>query len=134
MLARLHDLAEKSANFAFETTLATRYYARWLTDLRKNGYNVNLLFVWLKSPELALERVRNRVQAGGHDIPEATVRRRYRNGIRNFFALYQSLADEWGVYDNSELVAPILIASGETQNSQNIYDQHRWSHFREAAK
>lgn len=134
MLKRLRELGEQKVNFAFETTLATKSYARWLTDLRQNGYGINLLFIWLNSPELALERVRNRVEAGGHDIPEATVRRRYRNGVRNFFALYQPLADEWGVYDNSDLVSPVLIASGEVQMTQNIYDSDRWTHFCEVAK
>jgi predicted ABC-type ATPase len=88
----------------------------------------------LNSPELAIERVKQRVNAGGHDIPEETIRRRYQNGVRNFFALYQPLADEWGVYDNSELVNAILIASGEGQTTQNVFEPEPWASFCEVAK
>ncbi|MCI0525640.1 MAG: hypothetical protein L0Y75_10295 [Acidobacteria bacterium] len=95
---------------------------------------VNLLFIWLNSPELAIERVKQRVIAGGHDIPEETIRRRYQNGARNFFALYQPLADEWGVYDNSELVNAVLIASGEGQTTQIVFEPERWASFCEVAK
>lgn len=45
MLKRLRELVEQKASFAFETTLATRSYAHWLTDLRQEGYKVNLLFI-----------------------------------------------------------------------------------------
>lgn len=134
MLRRLRELAEQKVSFAFETTLATRSYAPWLTDLRREGFKVNLLFVWLNSPELAIERVKQRVDAGGHDVPEETIRRRYRNGVRNFFALYQTLSDEWCVYDNSELVAPMLIAGGESRATHNIYERVRWESFCEVAK
>jgi predicted ABC-type ATPase len=134
MLKRLRELVERKASFAFETTLATRSYAHWLADLRQGGYKVNLMFIWLNSPELAVERVKQRVIAGGHDIPEETIRRRYQNGVRNFFALYQPLADEWGVYDNSELVNAVLIASGGEQTTQIVFEPERWASFCEAAK
>jgi len=52
-----------------------------------------LLFLWLRSPELAIDRVKERVRMGGYDVPEAGIRRRYQRGVRNFFALYRVLAD-----------------------------------------
>jgi predicted ABC-type ATPase len=84
MLRRLRELVAQRQNFAFETTLATRSYATWLRQLMQEGWHVNLVFIWLDSPELAVQRVAARVAAGGHDIPEATIRRRYDKGIRNF--------------------------------------------------
>lgn len=134
MLRRLRELAARRENFAFETTLATRSYAPWLNQLVTNGYQMTLLFVWLNSPDLAIGRVKARVIAGGHDIPEGTVRRRYRNGIRNFFALYQPLAETWGVYDNSAPSAPLLIARGEGSADQIIYYADQWARFCEAAQ
>src|SRR5436305_9828452 len=89
MLKRLHDLADARSDFAFETTLATRSYATWINKLKRKGYSFHLIFLWLRSHELALERVKKRVLSGGHDVPEAVVRRRYARGVRNFFESYQ---------------------------------------------
>lgn len=80
MLRRLNDLASQTRDFAFETTLATRFYSGWLQSLRSNGYNIHLVFLWLKSAELAIERVRERVLSGGHDVPVETIIRRYKRG------------------------------------------------------
>ena len=75
MLHRLRELAAQKKNFAFETTLATRSYAKWLRQLRQEGYRINLIFVALDSADLAVQRVNARVAAGGHNIPEETIRR-----------------------------------------------------------
>lgn len=86
MLQRLRHLATQQVNFAFETTLASRTYARWLTQLRDDGYRVHLSFLWLPSEEMAVARVASRVERGGHDIPEDVIRRRYHAGLKNFSA------------------------------------------------
>lgn len=133
MLKRLRELAGQRKSFAFETTLATRSYAGWLDELRRDGWRVNLIFIWLNNPELAVERVRQRVASGGHNIPEESIRRRYSRGVENFFSLYQPLADSWSVYDNSALPNPVLVASGQGQN-ENIFADEMWLKFREVAK
>src|SRR6266850_65558 len=69
MLNRLHELSERKESFAFESTLAARSYASWLKRLRQQGYEVHLIFVWLRSVDLAIERVAERVRRGGHAIP-----------------------------------------------------------------
>ena len=68
MLKRLDFLAKQKVSFAFETTLSSRSYARWIKDLRKDGYKIHLLYLCLQSPELALERVKERVRLGGHNV------------------------------------------------------------------
>lgn len=132
MLKRLRDLAGQRKNFAFETTLATRSYAGWLDKLRGDGWRVNLIFIWLNNPELAVERVRQRVASGGHNIPEESIRRRYRRGVENFFTLYQPLADSWSVYDNSFSPTPVLIVSGQ-ERSENVFESESWLKFQEVA-
>jgi predicted ABC-type ATPase len=112
MLEHLHDLAAQRANFAFETTLASRTFAPWIADLKKTGYQFHLFFIWVPSPEVSIQRVRERVAQGGHGIPEETIRRRYNRGIENFFRLYQPLADAWRVYDNDNPNRPRLVARG----------------------
>jgi predicted ABC-type ATPase len=99
MVARLRDLAKRRKSFAFETTLASRFYAPWMKRLRESGYKFHLVFLWLSSIELAIERVEERVRSGGHSIPDEVIRRRYDRGITNFFNLYQPLADTWAAYD-----------------------------------
>jgi predicted ABC-type ATPase len=88
MLARLRELARQRESFAFETTLASRSFAPWIAGLKsEGGYKFRLVFLWLPSPEAAVARVAERVRAGGHDVPEATIRRRYAAGLKNFFTL-----------------------------------------------
>lgn len=114
MLEHLHELAAERANFAFETTLASRTFAPWIAELRSRGYRFHLFFVWVPSAEVSIHRVGKRVVLGGHGIPEETIRRRYRRGLENFFRLYQPLADGWEFYDNDNPSEPRLIALGNS--------------------
>lgn len=94
MVERIHDLAEAGQSFAVETTLASRSYAALLKKL-KPTYQTDLIFLYLNDPKVALERVKHRVQHGGHDIPDKTIFRRYGAGLRNFFRLYKPQVDLW---------------------------------------
>ncbi len=134
MVRRLHELAAARKSFGFETTLASRFYASWLRKLAASGYIVNLLYVWVASPELAVQRVRQRVGEGGHDVPEQIVRRRYYRGARNFFQLYMPLAENWVVWDNSSEERPQRIARGMGVAQTTIVIPDAWSQFHEAAK
>jgi predicted ABC-type ATPase len=134
LLARVRELAEQRADFAFETTLASRSFAPWLRQLIESGYRVQVVFVWLPTPELAVLRVRQRARAGGHDVPEETIRRRYTRGIRNFLDLYKPLAASWRVYDNSRPSEPSLFARGEGFRAETILDEERWRAFQAAAR
>lgn len=133
MLKRLQLLAGARRNFAFETTLATRSYATWVHELKRRGYTFHLMFLWLRSPELALERVKSRVLSGGHDVPEVVVRRRYARGARNFFDLYQPLADSWVVYDNSVSGNQVKIAVGVGASMTKLFDDALWREFKKGA-
>lgn len=83
MLERIEDLLRIKADFSFETTLSTRSYVNTVKRAKENGYDVTLLYFWLNSQELAIERVKERVREGGHNIPEQVIRRRYNKGIKN---------------------------------------------------
>jgi len=91
MLARISELLESGSDFAFETTLATRSYIHTVKKAHEKGYFVTVLYFWLNSPELAIERVKTRVLEGGHDIPINTIIRRYDLGIKNMFNLLSRL-------------------------------------------
>ena len=102
MLERINDLLNSQANFAFETTLATKSYRSKIFLAKEKGYNVTLLFFWLRNADLAIERVRTRVIEGGHHIESEVIRRRYKNGIKNLFEIYLPIVDEIMIFDNSE--------------------------------
>jgi predicted ABC-type ATPase len=126
MITRMRTLAQRRVNFAFETTLASRSFAPWLRDLCSSGYAVHLVFLWLSSADLAVQRVAARVAAGGHSVPENTIRRRYRTGMRNFVALYQPLVSSWALYNAS---GPDLTLVAEAIESQpiRVYDSTVWA-------
>lgn len=102
MIERIDTLMASGENFAFETTLATRSYVSKIAQAKSLGYTVNLLFFWLQSEELAIERVRTRVEEGGHNIPTPVIRRRYKRGINNLFGLYLNIVDECMIADNTD--------------------------------
>jgi predicted ABC-type ATPase len=130
MLQRLRQLARQRATFAFETTMASRTFAPWLESLRKQGYSIHMLFLWLPSPEMAIARVAERVRLGGHDVPKATVRRRYGAGWNNFLDLYMPLATSWRVYDNSVLSSPRLVALQTSRAALQVSARMVWDTFR----
>jgi predicted ABC-type ATPase len=125
LIDRLRELAQQKVNFAFESTLATRSYASMLREWKSEGYAIRIYYFWLVDPDLAVARVAQRVRAGGHDVPEATIRERYLRSMRNFFNLYLALADTWRWYDNTQPWAVRLIAKGDT-SGERIFDQVIW--------
>ena len=119
MLTKIDKLIVAQEDFAFETTLATRSYASKIAKARNAGYVATLLFLWLDSPELAMERVKLRVLEGGHDVKEHVVERRYFAGLKNLFELYIPVADYWMVFNNSCMQSE-LIAEGYSDKQIDI--------------
>ena len=117
-------------DFAFETTLASRSFVPWLRELQDLGYDVHLIYLWLPTPELAVQRVARRVQAGGHHVPEEIVRRRYERGRENFVNLYAPQADDWEVYDNSGF-KPYLVAFGGQGEATTVLEPADWPRIKE---
>lgn len=83
--------------------------------LKERTYQVHIFYLWVPSVELALARIRDRVLRGGHDVPEAIVRRRFERSIANFLVLYRLLADSWNLYDNKAATPEILASKEEGQ-------------------
>lgn len=131
MLEQIHSLTEQNANFAFETTLASRTFSTWIPQLKKQGYQFHLIFLWLKNAELAVLRVKERIKNGGHSVPEKTIKRRYVSGLSNFFNLYRPLTDSWQFYDNSSANHLSLIASEINSNDLVIENKEIWEQLLE---
>ncbi|MDE6012908.1 MAG: zeta toxin family protein [Prevotella sp.] len=121
MLQRIEELLGKDVTFSIETTLATKSYINLVRNAQKQGYSVKLLFFWLRNPELAIQRVAERVENGGHNIPESIIRRRYIAGISNLFRLFMNEVDSWVIFDNSENPRKQIASGG--RNADTIIDE-----------
>lgn len=90
-----------------------------------------LFYCWLPSPDHAVVRVRERVPRGGHFVDAAVIRRRYSRGLKNFFEIYRTVADEWHFLDNAGKSGPRLIAfqplNGKLQGSTRRSGKIWWS-------
>ncbi len=128
MLKRMEQLIDEKSDFAIETTLSSKIYEQRIDLAKRKGYRVMLIFFWLSSVKLAIQRVKKRVKSGGHSIPIDVIKRRYQRGINNFFDLYKSKTDSWVVIDSSRNES-ILIAEGEADKSLKIKFKQQWKQF-----
>ena len=124
MLERIAELMKARTTFALETTLSTRSYVSLIDKAHKAGYTVELLFFWLSSPEIAIQRVAKRVSEGGHNIPEEVILRRYDAGIKNLFNIYSHVVDRWMIVDNNSGRSVVLAESNS--GITKIYDFDRF--------
>lgn len=125
MLLKMNYLFNRKEDFAIETTLATRSLKRMIDKSRAQGYSVTILYFWLNSPELAIERVRARVASGGHNIPDEVVRRRYTAGLHYFFNVYRQMADRWILADNSKI--PFKVVAEGQKDLLTIKDEETYN-------
>lgn len=132
MLTRIQELIKLQVDFSFETTLSAIHFIKLIKEAQKKGYFVTLVFFWLNSVDLAIQRVKIRVSEGGHNIPEETIRRRYKTGITNLVNKYISICDYWIIVNNSE--GPFsLIAEGLKDTEVEIKDHNIWNKIKSQA-
>jgi predicted ABC-type ATPase len=114
LLREIQSKVEKGEDFAFETTLSGRSYARFLKGLRSKDWRVELFYLWIPSAEFSRQRVRQRVESGGHDIPDKAIARRYKRTVSNFLNVFIPLCDEVMCYDNSSTEPwPVFLERGK---------------------
>jgi predicted ABC-type ATPase len=126
MLNRIKELIRENETFAFETTLTTKSYLALLIDAKKNKSKIVLFYYWLNSVELALARIKDRVEKGGHDIPKDTVIRRYERSLYNLVNLFMPVCEKWYITNNSNQTYQD-IAKGSYITPIKIYDSEKWS-------
>jgi predicted ABC-type ATPase len=110
MLKRIQTLVSNKFDLGFETTLSSRTLLSRIAEMRDAGYLFHLIYLWLPSAEMAIQRVAARVRDGGHFIPDKVVQRRFHRSLVNFFNRYRPIADSWAMLDNSGSPEPRLIA------------------------
>ena len=124
MLMKINYLLERKADFAIETTLATRSLLQIVRQAQQQNYETTVLYFWLNSPELAIERVRDRVESGGHHIPDAVIRRRYVMGLQYLFDVYIPVIDRWILADNSK--PPFSVVAEGSKDVIYIKDNEKY--------
>jgi predicted ABC-type ATPase len=133
MLKRLRQLGEVGADFAFESTLASRTFAPFIRKLKAQGYAVAIYYFSLTNAQLAIRRVKLRVALGGHDVPSDVIKRRFGRSISNFFKLYAPLADQWALFDNSASIRALPVAT-QTATQLTITEAKTWRRLQKLSK
>lgn len=134
MVKRMKELLASNKSLAFETTGAGTNYLKYLHEAKRKGYEIGLMFLWLSSPEQAIQRVKERVEQGGHDVPAETVRRRYYGGLKNLIKHYLPLADRALILDNSLERGNKLIARKKLASALQIEDKIIWEGMEKNAR
>ena len=125
-LNEIHKNIDKRIDFAFETTLAGRSHINLLKKLRQDGWQIVLFFLWIPSADFSKDRVCQRLQDGGHDVPDAAIYRRYPRIMYNLINIYIPLCDKVSCYDNSN-PEPVLVFEQDTKGddilNKDIYQR-----------
>lgn len=113
VLRQIKEYAANQIDFGFETTLSGKSYAKTFDRLKVSQYKIYLFFLWLPDVDLSLARIKQRVQGGGHHVPEKDVRRRFDRSIQNFKKIYKDRADSWMFFDNSTQKPSLIAGSSD---------------------
>ncbi len=122
-----HIVQKKS--FVCESTLSGLTMQKFVASARDAGYTISVAFLFVDSADVCVARVAERVRTGGHNIPEADIRRRFGRSIRNFWTIYRDLADNWVLlYNGMTTLQDIAVGSG---NQTAIRDSDQFAVFME---
>ena len=113
LLTQVEECLRRRETFALESTLSGKTYIRLFRRARQLGYEIELHYLWLSTPEHAINRVRLRVKQGGHHVPAADIRRRFKRSLEHLLADYLPLTRRWIIWDSRVLPAKRLAISGK---------------------
>lgn len=111
LLGEIRGSIAREETFALESTLSGKTYIRIFREAVSFGYEIELHYLWLAKAEQAIARVRRRVRLGGHDVPVADIRRRFRRSLTYLVEDYLDLATRWIIWDNTRPPAKVLASS-----------------------
>ena len=111
LLSEVRDSITRHETFALESTLSGKTYVRIFQRALSLGFELELHYLWLSQVEQAIARVRRRVRMGGHDVPVADIRRRFKRSLNHLVSDYLPLTTRWAIWDNRGLPAKRLATS-----------------------
>ena len=119
----LHKKLNDNKSFIVETTLSGRYLVKYITQAQSNGFEVEMIYLFLEKPESNINRVSNRVLNGGHHVPKDDIIRRFYRSKEMFMYVYKDLVDKWIMYYNSDEITEKIATD------IMIYDNKKWQDF-----
>ena len=119
----LHKKLNDNKSFIVETTLSGRYLVKYITQAQSNGFEVEMIYLFLEKPESNINRVSNRVLNGGHHVPKDDIIRRFYRSKEMFMYVYKDLVDKWIMYYNSDEITEKIATDSM------IYDNKKWQDF-----
>ncbi len=130
---RLDEYFRNNKSFAVESTLSGNNIVRIINKARKQNYKIILVYSFLQNCTICIERVKKRVENGGHNVPEEDIIRRYYKSVVKFWDEYRLIVDEWTMFYNGYEYAPIIISFGEKDNF-DIINQEMQNNFNSILK
>lgn len=118
LLSEIDGCLRDGKSFGPESSLSGHAQVEILKRANSLGYRIEISYLWVPSPSEAIKRIAQRVKKGGHTIPDADVKRRFKRSIENFARIYAPLADSWKVWDNSTRPAELTLSSQHATHEQ----------------
>jgi predicted ABC-type ATPase len=119
LLEQVDACLRRCETFALETTLSGKTYIRLFQRALRSGYEIELHYLWLSSPAQAIARVRQRVKLGGHHVPAADIRRRFKRSLIHLVDDYLPLVTRWAIWDN-RTIPPKRLAISSGYDIQSV--------------
>ena len=113
LLKQIDDCLRRRETFALESTLSGKTYIQLFRRAKQLGFEIELYYLWLSNPAHAVARVRERVKKGGHHVPVADIRRRFKRSLAHLLNDYLPLATRWTILDNRDVPPKQLAISSE---------------------
>ncbi len=120
----LSQRLKQEHSFVIETTLSGKYLVKYITLAHTNGFEVEMIYLFLERPETNIGRVAIRVIGGGHHVPKDDIIRRFYRSKTMFFEVYKDLVDHWEVYYNSNEIFE------KVADTDAVYDHEKMQEFR----
>lgn len=120
---RLDEYFRDNKSFAVESTLSGNNIVRIINKARKKNYKIILVYSFLQNCTTCIERVKKRVENGGHNVPEEDIIRRYYKSVIKFWDEYRLIVDEWTMFYNGYDYAPVIVSFGEKDNFDIINNE-----------
>ena len=131
LMIQLNDALAKKQSVVLESTISGKYHEGVIEKFQKAKYEVIFVYVFLDSLEQNLARIKQRVELGGHNVPEDAVKRRFYRSVKNFWSVCK-LVDKWELYYNGENNYE-LIARGKGEMLE-IIDDVIYNAFKKGSK
>ena len=129
---KLNEAVAQNKSLLIESTLSGRYLQKLFETWRNQNYQITIIFLFVETPEILIERIAERVKKGGHFVPDEDVRRRFVRGKKNFWDVYKNLADSWSLFYNTN-DSFRKIAAGE-EDKIIMIDESLFENFLESVK